>query len=103
MAQEEQKMQGITMKDVFDYVDSKGPLQLREDVDDFIKDMKNICASIDTLYEDKVVPLSIRGFAVSVKIIDQNSNEDYFVHEVGKSATGKSLMQHIREIIGDVE
>lgn len=100
MAQEENRMQRISLKDVLDYVSDKGPEQLKAEVDDFISDMKNICKAVDTLYEEKIIPLSIRGFAVSIKIIDQNFNSDFFVHEISKSASGKSLMQHIREIIG---
>lgn len=104
MAQEhKQKMQGISIKDVIDYVSDKSPEQLKAEVDDFVADMKNICTSIDMLYEEKIIPLSIRGFAVEVKIIDQNTNDYCFVHEIGKSASGKSLMQSIREIVGAEE
>jgi hypothetical protein len=103
MAQEESRIKDISIKDVIDYVSDKGPEQLKAEVDDFISDMKNICKAVDTLYEEKFIPLSIRGFAVEIKIIDQNFNLDFFVHETGKSASGKSLMQHIREIVGAEE
>ena len=103
MAQEENRMKDISLKDVVDYVSDKGPAQLKADVDDFVSDVNNICEAVNTLYEEKIIPLSIRGFAVEIKIIDQNTNEDYLVHEIGKSASGKSLMQHIREIIGAEE
>ena len=100
MAQEE-RMQGISLNDVIDYVNGKSPAQLAAEVDDFIGDMKNICKAVDTLYEEKIVPLSLCGFAVSIRIIDQESNdEEYFVHEIGKSASGKSLMRYILEVMG---
>ncbi len=92
------KKVGTTGAELDAYVKSHTPMQIHQDVMDYCKDVENLTRAMSDLWKEKVIPLSLAGVKVTVKVTGGWLDEPLLQAVLGANADDTEVADTMMEV-----